>query len=574
MPLNTAERIVTRVGGPSWTVRRRDSSVIVIANVPDARASTGNSLRLAVVCPIGSVEQEVGPFGEDQLRAVEMDAHADTGAPGVVLEAQRAGSARRAVSVSVFAVVVMPLVSAWSFVVIVCEVRERLRRGCSRSTARAAARAGRPRPTGRCAPTIAAYAVERRAPRCRTRSATSGSGRGRGDRRELALERRRRRVSAGGDLGEQRVERRGLARADRCARSCSRSVMVATSGDQLVGRREHDAAGLRRRFVRDLGERGEHPLRAERGRARASRRSCSRPLSVAIAGAAMPAARRQHERLRGVSGSATGASAVSRTTNRPTSICVSRSTVASSTGSTNAVRGSGIWPVAARSRSIPRRTPPAAARRGPRLRSSGRRSGRTARGGVASSRRVAARPDASDAGVERRVGRGLVAQTVEVSGPMPSVSGKLPARASSVAMSVEPSAGAHRGRASTASTLAVGQLERAGVRAARSTRRAAVATTRACVGSTTTIHVTNVRALGLGADRRRPRPGYTPGAVDPDAARRAGAAQPEADEEVAVRWFDLERREREREPACVVPRAPRRSPRGRSRCATSPSGGP
>ena len=48
MPLNTADRIVTRVGGPSLIVPSGDSSVIVIANVPDARASTGNWLRVAV----------------------------------------------------------------------------------------------------------------------------------------------------------------------------------------------------------------------------------------------------------------------------------------------------------------------------------------------------------------------------------------------------------------------------------------------------------------------------------------------------------------------------------------------
>ena len=111
MPLNTAERMVTRVGGPNWTLPSGDSSVIVIANVPDARASTGNWLRLAVVVPDRQLEEEVGALREDQLRAVEMHAHADAARARCCSGSSAGRSALRAVSVSVLAVVVMPLVS-------------------------------------------------------------------------------------------------------------------------------------------------------------------------------------------------------------------------------------------------------------------------------------------------------------------------------------------------------------------------------------------------------------------------------------------------------------------------------
>ena len=42
IPLNTADRIVTRVGAPRVSEPSADSSVIVMAKVPDARAITGN----------------------------------------------------------------------------------------------------------------------------------------------------------------------------------------------------------------------------------------------------------------------------------------------------------------------------------------------------------------------------------------------------------------------------------------------------------------------------------------------------------------------------------------------------
>ena len=136
-------------------------------------------------------------------------------------------------------------------------------------------------------------------------------------------------------------------------RSRSKRVMVGMSGDQLAG-----VASTTPRVC----DGASYAISARPASTRCTRRaggpalstSCSSPLSVATAGAAVPLPVVNTNGCAGVSGSTTGASDVSRRTNRPTSICVRRSTVASSTGSTNAVRGSGIWPVAALDRVRPR----------------------------------------------------------------------------------------------------------------------------------------------------------------------------------------------------------------------------
>ena len=60
-PLNAADAIVTRVGGPMRRLPSAEVSVTVIVNVPDARASTANC---SVLVPGGSTSTWSEPFGK------------------------------------------------------------------------------------------------------------------------------------------------------------------------------------------------------------------------------------------------------------------------------------------------------------------------------------------------------------------------------------------------------------------------------------------------------------------------------------------------------------------------------
>ena len=250
-------------------------------------------------------------------------------------------SARRAVSVSVFAVVVMPLVSdpRLSWIVRSCASasagvrrREREQKGVlARGDRRVVVADHRLVRVERAA--AASYSLRRAAAR---RAVVIG--------RQRALERDPVALF-GSDGREEVVERRGLHQ--RVARELAQQERDGRDVGLPVGRhREHDAARLRRRLVGDLGEPGEHPLDPQRGRTVAPDEpleaavGCDRRRGCAVGG-------RQRERLRRREWFVDRRERGVRTTNRPMSSCVSRLTVASSTGSTNAVRGSGISPVAA-----------------------------------------------------------------------------------------------------------------------------------------------------------------------------------------------------------------------------------
>ena len=238
--------------------------------------------------------------------------------------------------------------------------------------------------------------------------------------------------------------------------------MVATSGDQLLGvasttPRAFDGAS----YAISASAASTRCTRSAGGPALSTRRS--RPLSVAIDGAAMPVPVVNTNGCAGVSGSTTGASAVSRTTKRPTSICVSRSIVASSIGSTNAVRGSGISPVARSTAFDPATYSSGQVRaevfgldrrsvdRYVRLRKELRRG---------SGRGAAHSPDARARAPDSCAPRGP--RPSSVSGPMPTFSGKVAGRASRVAMWSSRPPGASSASAD-ATRVAVGPFERAGL---------------------------------------------------------------------------------------------------------------
>ena len=392
------------------------------------------------------------------------------------------------------------------------------------------------------------------------------------DRCELALERGAVALR-GRDLREQHVERGGLARGDRArdrAAGASRSRRRATSRRASRARRRAAATALRRRSRR--------ARRARVARAAPAGRGCSisarAPLSVAAAGAACRGSSSSSNGCAGVSGSGTGASAVSRTTNRLDLHLreLARSS-ASSTGSTNAVRGSGIWPVASSiafepatyssGRCEPR---PSASMVGPAIGTygSGRQLGRRARSAAV---RTRWKPGASAGGSRASRRPGLPASRARCRA---SAGSCRRVRGASRCRSSRPP-GLHRGerrRVDAARRARTGRL-----RAARSTRRAVAANARACCGSTTTIHVTNVLCVDLGADEAD-LDGIHARAVDADAARIATSRSGRT----RRRSCALRRRAASDENGNVsraagAPAATCRSPRCRSRCGRSPSGG-
>ena len=244
-------------------------------------------------------------------------------------------------------------------------------------------------------------------------------------------------VALGGrDLREQRVERgrlhEGIVR-EIVQEERDRSRRRATS---------RRASRARRRAVCDGAS---YAISASAASTRCSRRaggpglsmSCSRPLSVATAGAAIRAAVRQHERLR--RGERFGDRRERRVADDEAAdqhLGEAARRSPSSTGSTNAVRGSGIWPVASLDR-VRARDVLLGQMRAEALGFDGRAGDRHVRLGQELGRRAGWRRARTrrKPGVERGVGLApRRAQTASVSGPMPRVSGKLPARASSVAM--------------------------------------------------------------------------------------------------------------------------------------------
>ena len=423
--------------------------------------------------------------------------------------------------------------------------------GCSPSRARAAGRACRRRSTGRSARPWSCT-PRGRAPRRRTRSAVSGCGCGRWERCELALERERRRVSAAGTSEKSVSSVAGCTSGSR-ARSWSRSDTVATSGDQSFGVASTTPRGCRRRFVGDLGERGEHALRSQRRRTRDCRTSARGALSVATAGVGVPRLVVNVNGCAGVSGSGDRRErgvAHDEAADEHLREPIERG--ASSTGSTNAVRGSGISPVAsldgvrARDELLGQVRAEALG-----LDASGRRSARTARGGSWSS---SARSRAAHAfGRRARARRGFAlrrsrrrasrARCRASAGSCPRVrAASRCGRGGRRAASPRASTGRH----------AVGELERIGSESARSTRRAAVATRSPRCGSTTTIHVTNVLCVDL-VPSTTDLDGIHAGAVDADrcaAPRSRSARTPTRKSCCGLSWS---RREREREPCDVVP---------------------
>ena len=69
-PPNTADRTVTRTGAPNASRPSGDVTLIVIGNVPDARAST---LKRMVLLPGLRITDWSAPFGKISFGALEMD---------------------------------------------------------------------------------------------------------------------------------------------------------------------------------------------------------------------------------------------------------------------------------------------------------------------------------------------------------------------------------------------------------------------------------------------------------------------------------------------------------------------
>ena len=88
-PPNTADRTVTRTGGPNASWPSGEVTLIVIGNVPDARAST---VKRIVLLPGFSVTDWSAPFGKISL-ALSRCTRTFTSPRGFerVLEAQRNG---------------------------------------------------------------------------------------------------------------------------------------------------------------------------------------------------------------------------------------------------------------------------------------------------------------------------------------------------------------------------------------------------------------------------------------------------------------------------------------------------
>ena len=97
---------MTRTGAPNASRPSGDVTLIVIGNVPDARAST---VKRIVLLPGFSDHRLVGAVREHQLRALEVhaDLHVARGFE-VVLEASAAPRACREVSVMRFSSARMP----------------------------------------------------------------------------------------------------------------------------------------------------------------------------------------------------------------------------------------------------------------------------------------------------------------------------------------------------------------------------------------------------------------------------------------------------------------------------------